>query len=208
MFVRVVNIKKFGLFNNVEDKSVVLTGGGFPITRSINLDIPNLDDYTLFKVERSDTEYKVSIKLGEEIKELIFERIDNLKEEEKSSEEATEKVENSEESVKEDEKSVEEVSENTKEIKEDEFKNNVYFQSMDILETSGNVNIKNVNYDFPPKIPNFGNFTTEEIAIRNELNRRRGNLTSVVKVNSLLEERLLTREDRIRIELERRRRGY
>ena len=205
MFVRVVNIKKFGLFNNVEDKSVVLTGGGFPITRSINLDIPNLDDYTLFKVERSDTEYKVSLKLGEEIKELIFERIDNLKEEEKPSEEATEKVE---ETVKEDEKPTEEVSENTKEIKEDEFKNNVYFQSMDILETSGNVNIKNVNDDFPPKIPNFGNFTTEEIAIRNELNRRRGNLTSVVKVNSLLEERLLTREDRIRIELERRRRGY
>lgn len=205
MFVRVVNIKKFGLFNNVEDKSVVLTGGGFPITRSINLDIPNLDDYTLFKVERSDTEYKVSIKLGEEIKELIFERIDNLKEEEKSSEEATEKVE---ETVKEDEKPTEEVSENTKEIKEDESKNNVYFQSMDILETSGKVNIKNVNDDFPPKIPNFGNFTTEEIAIRNELNRRRGNLTSVVKVNSLLEERLLTREDRIRIELERRRRGY
>ena len=205
MFVRVVNIKKFGLFNNVEDKSVVLTGGGFPITRSINLDIPNLDDYTLFKVERSDTEYKVSLKSGEEIKELIFERIDNLKEEEKPSEEATEKVE---ETVKEDEKPTEEVSENTKEIKEDESKNNVYFQSMDILETSGKVNIKNVNDDFPPKIPNFGNFTTEEIAIRNELNRRRGNLTSVVKVNSLLEERLLTREDRIRIELERRRRGY
>jgi hypothetical protein len=205
MFVRVVNIKKFGLFNNVEDKSVVLTGGGFPITRSINLDIPNLDDYTLFKVERSDTEYKVSLKLGEEVKELIFERIDNLKEEEKPSKEATEKVE---ETVKEDEKPTEEVSENTKEIKEDESKNNVYFQSMDILETSGNVNIKNVNDDFPPKIPNFGNFTTEEIAIRNELNRRRGNLTSVVKVNSLLEERLLTREDRIRIELERRRRGY
>lgn len=205
MFVRVVNIKKFGLFNNVEDKSVVLTGGGFPITRSINLDIPNLDDYTLFKVERSDTEYKVSLKLGEEVKELIFERIDNLKEEEKPSEEATEKVE---ETVKEDEKPTEEVSENTKEIKEDESKNNVYFQSMDILETSGKVNIKNVNDDFPPKIPNFGNFTTEEIAIRNELNRRRGNLTSVVKVNSLLEERLLTREDRIRIELERRRRGY
>jgi hypothetical protein len=205
MFVRVVNIKKFGLFNNVEDKSVVLTGGGFPITRSINLDIPNLDDYTLFKVERSDTEYKVSLKLGEEVKELIFERIDNLKEEEKPSEEATEKVE---ETVKEDEKPTEEVSENTKEIKEDEFKNNVYFQSIGILETSGKVNIKNVNDDFPPKIPNFGNFTTEEIAIRNELNRRRGNLTSVVKVNSLLEERLLTREDRIRIELERRRRGY
>lgn len=205
MFVRVVNIKKFGLFNNVEDKSVVLTGGGFPITRSINLDIPNLDDYTLFKVERSDTEYKVSLKSGEEVKELIFERIDNLKEEEKPSEEATEKVE---ETVKEDEKPTEEVSENTKEIKEDESKNNVYFQSMDILETSGKVNIKNVNDDFPPKIPNFGNFTTEEIAIRNELNRRRGNLTSVVKVNSLLEERLLTREDRIRIELERRRRGY
>lgn len=205
MFVRVVNIKKFGLFNNIEDKSVVLTGGGFPITRSINLDIPNLDDYTLFKVERSDTEYKVSLKLGEEVKELIFERIDNLKEEEKPSEEATEKVE---ETVKEDEKPTEEVSENTKEIKEDEFKNNVYFQSMDILETSGKVNIENVNDDFPPKIPNFGNFTTEEIAIRNELNRRRGNLTSVVKVNSLLEERLLTREDRIRIELERRRRGY
>nr|DAW10914.1 MAG TPA: hypothetical protein [Caudoviricetes sp.] len=205
MFVRVVNIKKFGLFNNVEDKSVVLTGGGFPITRSINLNIPNLDDYTLFKVERSDTEYKVSLKLGEEVKELIFERIDNLKEEEKPSEEATEKVE---EIVKEDEKPTEEVSENTKEIKEDESKNNVYFQSMDILETSGKVNIKNVNDDFPPKIPNFGNFTTEEIAIRNELNRRRGNLTSVVKVNSLLEERLLTREDRIRIELERRRRGY
>jgi hypothetical protein len=205
MFVRVVNIKKFGLFNNVEDKSVVLTGGGFPITRSINLDIPNIDDYTLFKVERSDTEYKVSLKLGEEVKELIFERIDNLKEEEKHSEEATEKVE---ETVKEDEKPTEEVSENTKEIKEDEFKNNVYFQSIDILETSGKVNIKNVNDDFPPKIPNFGNFTTEEIAIRNELNRRRGNLTSVVKVNSLLEERLLTREDRIRIELERRRRGY
>ena len=205
MFVRVVNIKKFGLFNNVEDKSVVLTGGGFPITRSINLDIPNLDDYTLFKVERSDTEYKVSLKSGEEVKELIFERIDNLKEEEKPSEEATEKVE---ETVKEDEKPTEEVSENTKEIKEDESKNNVYFQSMDILETSGKVNIKNVNDDFPPKIPNFGNFTTEEIAIRNELNRRRGNLTSVVKVNSILEERLLTREDRIRIELERRRRGY
>lgn len=205
MFVRVVNIKKFGLFNNIEDKSVVLTGGGFPITRSINLDIPNLDDYTLFKVERSDTEYRVSLKLGEEVKELIFERIDNLKEEEKPSEEATEKVE---ETVKEDEKPTEEVSENTKEIKEDESKNNVYFQSMDILETSGKVNIKNVNDDFPPKIPNFGNFTTEEIAIRNELNRRRGNLTSVVKVNSLLEERLLTREDRIRIELERRRRGY
>lgn len=205
MFVRVVNIKKFGLFNNVEDKSVVLTGGGFPITRSINLDILNLDDYTLFKVERSDTEYKVSLKSGEEVKELIFERIDNLKEEEKHSEEATEKVE---ETVKEDEKPTEEVSENTKEIKEDESKNNVYFQSMDILETSENVNIKNVNDDFPPKIPNFGNFTTEEIAIRNELNRRRGNLTSVVKVNSLLEERLLTREDRIRIELERRRRGY
>nr|DAV91842.1 MAG TPA: hypothetical protein [Caudoviricetes sp.] len=205
MFVRVVNIKKFGLFNNVEDKSVVLTGGGFPITRSINLDIPNLDNYTLFKVERSDTEYKVSLKLGEEVKELIFERIDNLKEEEKPSEEATKKVE---ETVKEDEKPTEEVSENTKEIKEDESKNNVYFQSMDILETSGKDNIKNVNDDFPPKIPNFGNFTTEEIAIRNELNRRRGNLTSVVKVNSLLEERLLTREDRIRIELERRRRGY
>ncbi|WP_282003940.1 hypothetical protein [Veillonella denticariosi] len=205
MFVRVVNIKKFGLFNNVEDKSVVLTGGGFPITRSINLDIPNLDNYTLFKVERSDTEYKVSLKLGEEVKELIFERIDNLKEEEKPSEEATEKVE---ETVNEDEKPTEEVSENTKEIKEDESKNNVYFQSMDILETSGKDNIKNVNDDFPPKIPNFGNFTTEEIAIRNELNRRRGNLTSVVKVNSLLEERLLTREDRIRIELERRRRGY
>jgi hypothetical protein len=205
MFVRVVNIKKFGLFNNIEDKSVVLTGGGFPITRSINLDIPNLDDYTLFKVERSDTEYRVSLKLGEEVKELIFERIDNLKEEEKPSEEATEKVE---ETVKEDEKPTEEVSENTKEIKEDESKNNVYFQSIDILETSGKVNIKNVNDDFPPKIPNFGNFTTEEIAIRNELNRRRGNLTSVVKVNSLLEERLLTREDRIRIELERRRRGY
>ena len=205
MFVRVVNIKKFSLFNNVEDKSVVLTGGGFPITRSINLDIPNLDDYTLFKVERSDTEYKVSLKSGEEVKELIFERIDNLKEEEKPSEEATEKVE---ETVKEDEKPTEEVSENTKEIKEEESKNNVYFQSMDILETSGKVNIKNVNDDFPPKIPNFGNFTTEEIAIRNELNRRRGNLTSVVKVNSLLEERLLTREDRIRIELERRRRGY
>ena len=200
MFVRVVNIKKFGLFNNVEDKSVVLTGGGFPITRSINLDIPNLDDYTLFKVERSDTEYKVSIKLGEEIKELIFERIDNLKEEEKPSEEATEKVENSEESVKEDENPVEEVSENTKK--------DGFLQSIDILETTTDINIKNVNDDFPPKIPNFGNFTTEEIAIRNELNRRRGNLTSVVKVNSLLEERLLTREDRIRIELERRRRGY
>ena len=199
MFVRVVNIKKFGLFNNVEDKSVVLTGGGFPITRSINLDIPNLDDYTLFKVERSDTEYKVSIKLGEEIKELIFERIDNLKEEEKPSEEATEKVENSEESVKEDENPVEEVSENTKK--------DGFLQSIDILETTTDINIKNVNDDFPPKIPNFGNFTTEEIAIRNELNRRRGNLTSVVKVNSLLEERLLTREDRIRIELERRRRG-
>lgn len=200
MFVRVVNIKKFGLFNNVEDKSIVLTGGGFPITRSINLDIHNLDDYTLFKVERSDTEYKVSIKLGEEIKELIFERIDNLKEEEKPSEEATEKVENSEESVKEDEKPTEEVSENTKK--------DGFLQSIDILETTTDINIKNVNDDFPPKIPNFGNFTTEEIAIRNELNRRRGNLTSVVKVNSLLEERLLTREDRIRIELERRRRGY
>jgi hypothetical protein len=200
MFVRVVNIKKFGLFNNVEDKSVVLTGGGFPITRSINLDIPNLDDYTLFKVERSDTEYKVSIKLGEEIKELIFERIDNLKEEEKPSEEATEKVENSEESVKEDENPVEEVSENTKK--------DGFLQSIDILETTTDINIKNVNDDFPPQRPNLENFTIEENAIRNELNRRRGNLTSVVKVNSLLEERLLTREDRIRIELERRRRGY
>lgn len=200
MFVRVVNIKKFGLFNNVEDKSVVLTGGGFPITRSINLDIPNLDDYTLFKVERSDTEYKVSIKLGEEIKELIFERIDNLKEEEKSSEEATEKVENSEETVKEDEKPTEEVSENTKK--------DGFLQSVDILETTTDINIKNVNDDFPPQCPNLENFTIEENAIRNELNRRRGNLTSVVKVNSLLEERLLTREDRIRIELERRRRGY
>ena len=200
MFVRVVNIKKFGLFNNVEDKSIVLTGGGFPITHSINLDIPNLDDYTLFKVERSDTEYKVSIKLGEEIKELIFERIDNLKEEEKSSEEATEKVENSEESVKEDEKSVEEVSENTKK--------DGFLQSVDILETTTDINIKNVNDDFPTQCPNLENFTIEENAIRNELNRRRGNLTSVVKVNSLLEERLLTREDRIRIELERRRRGY
>lgn len=200
MFVRVVNIKKFGLFDNVEDKSVVLTGGGFPITRSINLDIPNLDDYTLFKVERSDTEYKVSIKLGEEIKELIFERIDNLKEEEKPSEEATEKVENSEESVKEDENPVEEVSENTKK--------DGFLQSIDILETTTDINIKNVNDDFPPQRPNLENFTIEENAIRNELNRRRGNLTSVVKVNSLLEERLLTREDRIRIELERRRRGY
>ena len=200
MFVRVVNIKKFGLFNNVEDKSVVLTGGGFPITRSINLDIPNLDDYTLFKVERSDTEYKVSIKLGEEIKELIFERIDNLKEEEKPSEGATEKVENSEESVKEDEKPTEEVSENTKK--------DGFLQSIDILETTTDINIKNVNDDFPPQRPNLENFTIEENAIRNEINRRRGNLTSVVKVNSLLEERLLTREDRIRIELERRRRGY
>ena len=200
MFVRVVNIKKFGLFNNVEDKSVVLTGGGFPITRSINLDIPNLDDYTLFKVERSDTEYKVSLKSGEEVKELVFERIDNLKEEEKPSEEATEKVENSEESVKEDENPVEEVSENTKK--------DGFLQSIDILETTTDINIKNVNDDFPPQRPNLENFTIEENAIRNELNRRRGNLTSVVKVNSLLEERLLTREDRIRIELERRRRGY
>lgn len=205
MFVRVVNIKKFGLFNNVEDKSVVLTGGGFPITRSINLDIPNLDDYTLFKVERSDTEYKVSLKLGEEVKELIFERIDNLKEEEKPSEEATEKVENSEETIKEDEKPVEEVSENTK---EDDSKNNIYFQSTDILETTTDVKIKNVNDDFPPQWPPFEDYTITENAIRNELNHRRGNLTSVVKVNSLLEERLLTREDRIRIELERRRRGY